>query len=189
MKVKKRRCRNFFIWFFSIIFIFLLYSENVEPQVQIQEVIVEKEIVIETEKEVEKEVYVEVEPENHYSVSSVEREMVARLLYREAGATSLECQKMVVSVIFNRYDAQNGEATLSDIINEKGQFSPASILYRTTPTEENYEAVDYVIKNGSVLPSYVRFFRAGYHFNWEGYHGYTSIDNVYFGYLERDKEE
>ena len=188
MEVKKRRCRNFFIWFFSIIFIFLLYSENVEPQVQIQEVIVEKEIVIETEKEVEKEVYVEVEPENHYSVSNVEREMVARLLYREAGATSLECQKMVVSVIFNRYDADE-EATLYDIVYEKGQFSPASLIYRTTPTEENYEAVDYVIKNGSVLPSYVKYFRADYHFNWEGYHGYTSIDGVYFGYLDRDKND
>lgn len=188
MKVKKRRCRNFFIWFFSIIFIFLLYSENVEPQVQIQEVIVEKEIVIKTEKEVEKEVYVEVEPENHYSVSNVEREMVARLLYREAGATSLECQKMVVSVIFNRYDADE-EATLYDIVYEKGQFSPASLIYRTTPTEENYEAVDYVIKNGSVLPSYVKYFRADYHFNWEGYHGYTSIDGVYFGYLDRDKND
>ena len=115
--------------------------------------------------------------------------MIARLLYREAGAASLECQKMVVSVIFNRYDAAGEGTSLSDIVYAKGQFTPASLLYRTTPTEQNYEAVDYVVKNGSVLPPYVRFFRADYHFNWSGYVGYTSLDGTYFGYLTRDKND
>ena len=190
MKINNK-IKKFFLAITSIFFILLLYNENIEQRPQeTKEVVIAQPFLVEVEKEkeVEKEIYIEVEPKNHYSVSSVDREMIARLLYREAGATSLECQKMVVSVIFNRYDADE-EATLYDIVYEKGQFSPASLIYRTTPTEENYEAVDYVIKNGSVLPSYVKYFRADYHFNWEGYYGYTSIDGVYFGYLDRDKND
>lgn len=186
MKVKKLRRIIVFLCL-GIILVVLLYVDKAERYPIIKEVTTEKEVIVEVEKEVVSEVYIEVEPKNHYNITSVEREMIARLLNREAGAASLECQKMVVSVIFNRYDAAPEGTTLSDIVYAKGQFTPASILYRTTPTEQNYEAVDYVVKNGSVLPSYVRFFRADYHFNWSGYVGYTSLDGTYFGYLEKDK--
>lgn len=188
MKVKRLKRIIAFLCI-GIALIALIYVDRMERYPQIKEVTTEKEVIIEVEKEVVSEVYIEVEPKNHYNITNVEREMIARLLYREAGAASLECQKMVVSVIFNRYDAAGGDTSLSDIVYAKGQFTPASLLYRTTPTEQNYEAVDYVVKNGSVLPSYVRFFRANYHFNWSGYVGYTSLDGTYFGYLTRDKND
>ena len=195
MKVKRLK-RIIAVLCIGIIFFALIYVDKMERYPLVKEVVkekeviveVEKEVIVEVEKEVEKEVYIEVEPKNHYDVTSEEREMIARLLYREAGGTGLDCQKMVVSVIFNRYDAAKEGTSLSDIVYAKGQFTPASILYRTTPTEENYEAVDFIIKNGSVLPSYVKYFRASYHFNWSGYVGYTSLDNVYFGYVTKDKK-
>ena len=173
MKVKKLKGIIAFLCI-GIVLVVLLYVDRLERYPQVKEVTTEKEVIVEVEKEVVSEVYIE---------------MIARLLYREAGAASLECQKMVVSVIFNRYDAAEEGTTLSDIVYAKGQFTPASLLYRTTPTEQNYEAVDYVVKNGSVLPPYVRFFRADYHFNWSGYVGYTSLDGTYFGYLTRDKND
>lgn len=171
------------------IFSGLLYLDRQLRRPEIKEVTKEKEVIVEVEKEVVSEVYVEVEPINHYNVTSIEREMIARLLYREGGSTSFECQKMIVSVIFNRYDAAPEGTTLEDIVYAKNQFTPAAILYRTTPTEQNYEVVDYIIKNGSILPSYVKYFRASYHFNWNGYVGYTSLDNVYFGYVTKDKND
>lgn len=188
MKVKKLKRVIAFLCI-GITIIALIYVDRMERYPQIKEVTTEKEVIVEVEKEVVSEVYIEVEPKNHYNITNVEREMIARLLNREAGAASLECQKMVVSVIFNRYDAAGEGTSLSDIVYAKGQFTPASLLYRTTPTEQNYEAVDYVVKNGSVLPPYVRFFRANYHFNWSGYVGYTSLDGTYFGYLTRDKND
>lgn len=188
MKVK--RLKNIIILLcVGIIFVLLFYIDRTERYPLVKEVTTEKEIIVEVEKEVVSEVYIEVEPKNHYNITNVEREMIARLLNREAGAASLECQKMVVSVIFNRYDAATEGTTLHDIVYATGQFTPAPVLYRTTPTEQNYEAVDYVVKNGSVLPPYVKYFRAGHHFNWSGYVGYTSLDGTYFGYMAKDKND
>ena len=60
----------------------------------------EKDIV-----EKEKEVIVEVEKEPTYThnITHAEREMLARLVYREANIESLECQMAVVSVVINRW--------------------------------------------------------------------------------------
>lgn len=154
----------------------------------IKEVPVEVEVVV--EKEIEKEVIVEVEvkPKYTYEVTSVEREMLARLVYQEANIESLECQKAVASVVINRWKNGYWGNSLSDVIYAKGQFTPAYLLPKTTPTEINYQAVDEVLKNGVTLPSYVMYFRANYHFNWNGYKPYTSIDHTYFGYMEKDKK-
>ena len=169
--------------------VYIIYLNN-NPQVkevEIQTIVtVEKETIVEVEKVVTTEVYIEAEPTPHYKITNVEREMLARLLYREAGAASLECQKMVISVIFNRYDAANGEKTLEEIIYQKGQFQPAHLISSTTPTELNYQAVDEVVMNGVTIPYYVKYFRANYHFNWDGYVGYANLDGTYFGYMSND---
>lgn len=151
----------------------------------IEEVIIEKEVEVEVIKEVVSEIY--IKEEKYYDITQEEREMLARILYLEAGNTSEKCQQMVLSVIFNRYEAANGELSLKDIIYAKEQFTPAPLIKKTTPTEQQYKVVDYIVKNGSVLPKYVRSFRAGYHFSYEGYVGYAAIDNVYFGYFLKNK--
>lgn len=127
-----------------------------------------------------------------YSITNEEREMLARLVYLEANTESIECQKAIVSVVINRW--QNGAwgDTIEDVIYYPYQFTPASMIAITTPTQTNYDAVDHVIENGSILPKYCMYFRASYGFSntdWAnyGYHEYMQVDNTFFGYFEKDK--
>lgn len=165
-------------------FIIIITIANQEPEVITQKIKIIEEVEVVKEVPVE----IEVEPTYAYDVTSEEREMLARLIYHEANAESLDCQKAVVSVVINRW--QNGKwgDTIEDVIYANGQFDPAPILYRTTPNNTNYEAVDYVLKNGSTLPSYVMFFRADYGFSetWKEYSEHRQIDQTYFGYLLKD---
>ena len=131
-------------------------------------------------------VLVEVEPQFAYNVTSVEREMLARLVFREANTESIECQQAVASVVINRWLSGMWGDTLEEVIYSPQQFSPASLIYCTTPTEINYEAVDYVLENGVTIPEYVMYFRLDYHFSWHGYHAYKKIDHTCFGYMEKD---
>lgn len=160
-------------------FIFLLIASNIltlcilfgQPKVEA----VQPEPVT-----IVREVLVEVEPpEPVYSITSVERELIARLLYTEARGESSDCQKAIVSVIFNRCEARN--MSISDVIYQEGQFDLASQLYKITPNEKEYESVDYVLQNGKTVPDWVQYFRANKHHNWDGYVGYCIIDNTYFG--------
>ena len=166
----------------GIILLLVLYIIIIPSQVEIKEV--EKEVVV----EVEKEVIVEVikEPTYAYNITSAEREMLARLVYREANTESLECQMAIVSVVVNRWQDGRWGDTLKDVIYSPYQFTPANLLYKTTPTELNYTAVDLVLKNGCTLSPYVMYFRTDYHFDWNRYKPYTQIDYTCFGYFEGD---
>lgn len=126
------------------------------------------------------------EQEYAYDITSVEREMLARLVYREANTESIECQKAIISVIINRWQSGLWGDTLEEVVYAKNQFAPASLLYCTTPTETNYEVVDEIIENGITIPEYIFYFRADYHFKWDGYKSYKKIDNTCFGYMEKD---
>ena len=179
-----------------VLFIYMRPTK-IETVEIIKEVEVQKEVVVEVEKEVEviiekeveveKEVIVEVEPSYQYNITSVERELLARLIYREANIESIECQMAVVSVVINRWQDGRWGDTLKDVIYSPTQFSPADLLYKTTPTETNYIAVDRVLKNGCTVPEYCMYFRSQYHFDWVGYEPYIQIDHTYFGYFVADK--
>lgn len=162
------------------IIIFLLIYMSVKPP-KIEMVEVEKEKIVEVEKE----------PTYKYNVSSVEREMLARLVYLEANTESLECQMAVASVVINRWLDGRWGSTIAAVIYSPYQFSPSGLIYKTTPTETNYVAVDQILKNGSILPSYVMYFRSGHGFSqtWDDYAEYSQIGNMYFGYFLEDKEE
>ena len=168
----------------GIILLLILYIIIIPPKVEIMEV--EKEIVVETEKEVLVEIV--KEPTYVYNITSAEREMLARLVYREANTESLECQMAIVSVVINRWQDGRWGDTLEDVIYSPYQFTPANLLYKTTPTELNYTAVDLVLQNGCTLPPYCMYFRAEYHFDWDGYKPYTQIDTTCFGYFVADKD-
>ena len=146
---------------------------------------------IEVIKEVEKEVVVEIEkePTYVYNITSTEREMLARLVYREANTESLECQMAVISVVINRWQDGRWGYTLEEVIYYPYQFTPANLLYETTPTELNYAVVDLVLQHGSIFPPYCMYFRADHHFDWDEYEPYTQIDFTCFGYLVTDKKE
>ena len=129
-------------------------------------------------------------------VTEDERDMLARLVYLEAGACSLDCQIAIASVIFNRLDSgcwtsdmnNDGIITLYDIIYFPTAFSPAHTIQYTTPSELSYEAVDYVVQNGPIFPTEVRYFRIDYDFSWANYVNYCVMENVYFGYLRNWQE-
>ena len=176
--------RYIYILIISILIAIIVSIWDGPPEIQI---VTEYEpVYIETIKEVI--IEVEKEPTYAYNITSEEREMLARLVYREANVENLECQKAVVSVIINRWQNGYWGDTLEDVVYAKNQFTPADLLYKTTPNERNYEAVDWVLKNGTTLPEYVLYFRANYHFNWQGYKPYTQISTTFFGYLEKDKQ-
>ena len=149
----------------------------------------EKIVEVIKEVEVEKEVIVEVEREHiyTYNITSVEREMLARLVHREANTENLECQMAVASVVINRWQDGRWGDTLEDVIYAPHQFTPSGLIHKTTPTETNYQAVDSVLQNGSTLPPYCMYFRADYHFSWDGYKPHAQIDQTCFGYFEADK--
>lgn len=119
-------------------------------------------------------------PEPEIKITSVEREMIARLLYTEARGEPIECQYAIVSVIFNRCDSTG--SSVEKVIYKENQFDLASTLYRITPTEKEYEAVDYVLQNGKTVPNWVQYFRSSRHHDWSNnYVGYCVIGNTYFG--------
>lgn len=159
----------------GIILLLILCMVIIPPKVEIKEV--EKEIIVEVVKE----------PTYKYNITSTEREMLARLVYREANIESLECQMAVVSVVINRWQDGRWGDTLEDVIYSPHQFTPANLLYKTTPTELNYTAVDLVLQSGCTLEPYVMYFRTDHHFDWEGYKPYTQIDYTCFGYFVTDK--
>ena len=123
-----------------------------------------------------------------YNITSEDREMLARLVYREGNVESYECQKAIVSAVINRWLNGRWGKTLEEVVYAENQYSPASLLYKTTPTETNYKAVDEVLRYGCTIPSYVMYFRMNYHFDWQGYVPYIKISTTCFGYFEKDKQ-
>ena len=168
----------------GIILLLILFIIIIPPKVEIKEI--EKEIIVEVEKEIITEVV--KEPIYVYNITSTEREMLARLVYREANIESLECQMAIVSVVINRWQDGRWGDTIADVIYAPNQFTPSNLLYQTTPSELNYTAVDLVLQNGCTLPPYCMYFRADHHFNWQGYKPYTQIDYTCFGYFVADKD-
>ena len=52
----------------------------------------------------------------YYSVTEEERLLIAQLVYREANTESLECQKAIVSVLFNRLACGKWGDTIEEVI-------------------------------------------------------------------------
>lgn len=122
------------------------------------------------------------EPEPYYEVTDYERELLERLVYHEGNTESLECQKAIASVVFNRlYDEYHRfGSSIEEVIYAPGQFTVASYLFRDEPNETNKEAVDWVIWNGPSIDEKIQFFRSKYYFSWV--EPAMNIDNTYFSY-------
>ncbi len=114
------------------------------------------------------------------SLTESEATMLAALVTLEAGAESYECQKAVASLVINRMLTSN--SSLSDVIYAKNQFSVAGKVATTKPFDSCVKAVNDVLTNGTTLPIYVTFFRAGYYHSWGDQVAYCCIDNTYFSY-------
>ena len=103
--INQKRISNLIIILCCIIltqFIIIICLINQKPEVIIEE----KEILVPYQTIIEKEIPVVQKESYVYNITSVEREMLARLVYLEANTESMDCQKAITSVVINRW--QNG---------------------------------------------------------------------------------
>ena len=81
------------------------------------------------------------------------------MLYCEAGGQGWDCQVATCSAIINHIEYNNGDFS---VLDKSNHFSPASYYRYKTPTETNWQVVDYVL-SGHLIAD-VKFFQMGsYH--------------------------
>lgn len=81
---------------------------------------------------------------NHViNITNAERDLMARLVRAEAESESFEGKIAVASVIFNRVASSQFPNSITDVIYQKGQFSPVSNGAINSPADaESIRAVD-----------------------------------------------
>ena len=104
--------------------------------------------------------------------------LLSRLVESEASTESAICKRAVASVVLNRME----------VVYEDGQFDTTTDLELVIPSAESQGAALYVYRNGSVLPTYVTYFRADQYHDWGDQTPFLKIDNTYFSYSESLKE-
>lgn len=109
--------------------------------------------------------YVEVPVEgvmpfyNEISMSNEERDMLAKIVFLEAGNQSMTGQRCVVEVVFNRMMHPDYPDTVSGVLSQRGQFSTYKNLAIAKPGPEQYEAIDIVLASSEpILPVNTVFF-------------------------------
>ena len=103
-------------------------------------------------------------------------QLIAKLVYEEAGAQSYKCQKAVASVVINRMVRY--KMTARQVVYEPGVFTVAGGLMSTKASATSIKAVRDVVKNGTTLPKNVLAFRNGHYHSFGK--PYCHIDGVYF---------
>lgn len=116
-------------------------------------------------------VYVEVpladnnnSPEPYYetvaeTMTEDERELLAKIIYLEAGNQSITGQRAVAEVVFNRMLDDRFPQTLSEVIFAPGQFTTAAYINSAKPNEEQYTAISMTLEETTpILPSGVVYF-------------------------------
>lgn len=151
---------------------------------EIDVIIDSAESAVEEKEIVEIEIEPEPDPVYVFNISNEEREMLAQLLYLEAGSCNWDTQAAVCSVIFNRLISGYWGSTLYEVVYAQNQFEPAYLIGTIIPQSTQYEIIDYICQYGTTLPYYVLYFRADYYHNFGI--PYTNYENVYFSYSERD---
>lgn len=105
---------------------------------------------------------------------------LAKLVYLEAGSDGYNSQVGVARVVLNRMTLQKYPNSLYDVIHQRGQFQPASLIDTVTPTSENISAVIDACRNTLGFPITVDSFRAGHYFEGPAYQDYVNYGNTYF---------
>ena len=175
------------IWITLIIFIALYLigkviwsdTEEIRPEVEPipEEVtVVEREEITPpplTREVVKKEEVIEKE------IDPYELDILAKVIQSEAGYCSRELKEYVGSVVINRVNSPRFPNSIEGVIFQKNpiQYSTAERLDTITPTKESIEVAEYLLKNGSVIPSKIIW-----QSNFKQGSTYKIIEGVYFGY-------
>lgn len=95
-----------------------------------------------------------------YDITNEERELLLKLVYREANTESVECQMAVLQVVFNRTVSDSFGGSIHDVVYAKGQFEPVlcSNFETTTYNETNVKALERVLKGEKIIPDDVLYF-------------------------------
>lgn len=120
----------------------------------------------------------EVETE---SIEPPELETLAKIIYSEAGSQGWDCMIATGSVILNRrdhgYSWQTGDSIM-EVWSRQGQYSTYKNRDYIEPSEEAFEAAEYLLINGSQLPSYVLYQSR----SQAGDYVYTILEGEVFSY-------
>ncbi len=106
------------------------------------------------------------EMNNIIHLEETERIYLAKLLQRECGGEPFECKMAVAFVVLNRTLSELYPDTITEVINQTGQFEPVSSgsINSAVPNEDCYFAIEMVLNmNYSDLLQYfddIYFFRA-----------------------------
>lgn len=96
---------------------------------------------------------------NSIGMNYEERDMLAKIVYLEAGNQSMTGQRCVVEVVFNRMMHPAFPDTVSGVLSQPGQFSTYKNLDLAKPSPEQYEAIDIVLASSEpILPVDTIFF-------------------------------
>lgn len=119
------------------------------------------------------------------SISEEETKLIAKCLYTECRGESLECQKGVCSVIYNRYQYCSYE-TINDVIYAKSQFDTSGFdELSDEKVESMIEIVEEIFSDGPTMPPHVIYFRADYYHEFSDASNYRCLDNTYFSYSNK----
>jgi len=71
----------------------------------------------------------------------------AKLLYREGGYEPFECKMSICFVVLNRVLSDKFPNTITDVINQEGQFDPVTsgTINSADPSDDCYYAIDMVL--------------------------------------------
>lgn len=142
-------------------------------------VVAESKEEIESYSEIEKYIEAETEPTEESgnivtdNNSDTNIDLLARIIYFEAGNCSEYCQWLVGSTAMNLANEYGGLETVAfnyDI------FNVANILYTDTPSSLSYSVATRIINGDRDVN--VRAFRTDYYHSFGS--PYTNVDNVYF---------
>jgi hypothetical protein len=100
-------------------------------------------------------------PTPRLTLTADEVDLIARIVWHEARGESLEGQRAVVEVIFNRIEADNFPDTVEDVIYQKNQFASAGYVDSAEPTTEQFEAINEALYEEPMLPGDVVYFSRG----------------------------
>lgn len=148
------------------------YSPPVEEPQSIDE---EEYIYEDGKNDIVEETYIEDEPEESYSFSDSDRNIIARLVMAESGNCSLECLWLTGSTLLNladRYHNGDIEATAKD----SDIFDVADYLDYVEPNQDCWDTADRLLSGDRDYN--VMAFRTDYYHSFGT--PYRKVDNVYF---------
>ena len=136
-----------------------------------------------------------------YNFSEEEKELMACVLWTEAGVNSDELKVACASVMLNQLDAGWYGSSIADVLTRPSAYTgyakyanaydykdysvvidSVHALAKTKDLDRCRAIVNRLCQNGSELPTYVWFFAVGGH-PWSGLQTYDNIESVCFQYF------